>query len=136
MTGFDRAARLDGLRALLDTRDLDAMLVSRAANKRYFSRFRAMDDEESSWPGTLFITRDATLILADSRYTEQAETEAPGWEVVLTTGAKFFARFRDLTATGFYTSPVGMKDIGYVGNTPLAQFEGPPPEVLRKLGLN
>jgi Xaa-Pro aminopeptidase len=85
MTGFDRAARLDGLRALLDTRDLDAMLVSRAANKRYFSGFRAMDDEESSWPGTLFITRDATLILADSRYTEQAETEAPGWEVVLTT---------------------------------------------------
>lgn len=86
MTGFDRAARLDGLRALLDTRGLDAMLVSRAANKRYFSGFRAMDDEESSWPGTLFITRDATLILADSRYTEQAETEAPGWEVVLTTG--------------------------------------------------
>jgi hypothetical protein len=49
--------------------------------------------------------------------------------------AKFFAKFRDLTAGGFYTTPVGMKDIGYVGNTPLAKFEGPPLEALRKAGL-
>ncbi|HJP72386.1 MAG TPA: Xaa-Pro peptidase family protein [Candidatus Limnocylindria bacterium] len=74
------------LRGLLDAHGLDAMLVSRAANKRYFSGFRTMDDEESSWPGTLFVTREDTLILADSRYTEQAEIEAPGWDVVLTTG--------------------------------------------------
>jgi Xaa-Pro aminopeptidase len=86
VTDFDRAPRLAALRQLLDVHSLDAMLVSRAANKRYFSGFRAMDDEESSWPGTLFVTRDATLIMADSRYTEQAETEAPGWEVMVTTG--------------------------------------------------
>ena len=51
------------------------------------------------------------------------------------TAAKFFARFRDLAAGGFYTTPVGMKDIGYVGNVPLERFDGPPPELLRKLGL-
>jgi hypothetical protein len=51
------------------------------------------------------------------------------------TAAKFFARFRDLTAGGFYTTPVGMKDIGYVGNVPMERFDGPPPELLRKLGL-
>ncbi|MFZ5493795.1 MAG: gluconate 2-dehydrogenase subunit 3 family protein [Verrucomicrobiota bacterium] len=50
-------------------------------------------------------------------------------------GAKFFARFRDLTAGGFFTTPEGMKDVGYVGNMPLAEFKGPPPEVLEKLGL-
>ena len=50
-------------------------------------------------------------------------------------GAKFFAKFRDLTTSGFFTTPVGMKDIGYVGNVPLAEFKGPPPEVLAKLGL-
>ena len=49
--------------------------------------------------------------------------------------AKFFARFRDLTASGFYTTPQGTQDLGYVGNVPLASFDGPPPEVLRKLGL-
>ena len=49
--------------------------------------------------------------------------------------AKFFAKFRDLTAGGFYTTPVGMKDIGYVGNVPLERFDGPPLEALKKAGL-
>jgi hypothetical protein len=49
--------------------------------------------------------------------------------------AKFFATFRDLTAGGFYTTPAGSKDIRYVGNVALERFDGPPPEVLRKLGL-
>jgi hypothetical protein len=52
-----------------------------------------------------------------------------------TAAAKFFAKFRDLTAGGFYTTPVGMKDIGYVGNVPLDKFDGPPLEVLKKVGL-
>lgn len=50
-------------------------------------------------------------------------------------GARGFARFRDLTAGGFYTTPVGRDDIGYVGNMPLATFDGPPPEVLKQAGL-
>lgn len=49
--------------------------------------------------------------------------------------AKFFAKFRDLTAGGFYTTPIGMKDIGYTGNVPLTGFDGPPIEALRKAGL-
>jgi hypothetical protein len=49
--------------------------------------------------------------------------------------AQFFKKFRELTAGGFYSTTEGMKDIGYVGNVPLTTFEGPPPEVLRKLGL-
>lgn len=53
----------------------------------------------------------------------------------LKTAAQFFKRFRDLTAGGFYTTPEGMKDLGYVGNKPIATFDGPPPEVLRRLGL-
>jgi hypothetical protein len=51
------------------------------------------------------------------------------------TAARFFAKFRDLTAGGFYTTPVGMKDIGYVGNVQLEKFEGPPAAVLKKVGL-
>jgi len=49
--------------------------------------------------------------------------------------ARFFARYRELTVGGFYSTPEGMKDIGYVGNVPLAAFDGPPREVLEKLGL-
>ena len=51
------------------------------------------------------------------------------------TAARFFAKVRDLTATAFYTTPEGMADIGYVGNTALARWEAPPDEVLRHLGL-
>jgi hypothetical protein len=50
--------------------------------------------------------------------------------------AQFFARFRDLTAGGFYTTPEGMKDIQYLGNVPLTKFDGPPPEVLAYLKLD
>jgi hypothetical protein len=49
--------------------------------------------------------------------------------------AKFFARYRDLTAGGFYTTPVGRSDLRYVGNVPLPAFNGPPLEVLKKAGL-
>jgi hypothetical protein len=49
--------------------------------------------------------------------------------------AAFFRRYRDLTAGGFYTTPQGMKDIGYVGNVALPAFNGPPKAVLEKLGL-
>jgi hypothetical protein len=49
--------------------------------------------------------------------------------------ARFFARYRDLTTGGFYTSPQGRADLRYVGNTPLPRFDGPPLEVLKKVGL-
>lgn len=54
---------------------------------------------------------------------------------VFASAARFFAKFRDLTAGGFYTTPLGMKDIGYVGNVPLAKFDGPPLDALKKAGL-
>ena len=49
--------------------------------------------------------------------------------------AAFFRRYRDLTAGGFYTTPAGMKDIGYVGNVAMLEFTGPPKVVLERLGL-
>ncbi len=49
--------------------------------------------------------------------------------------AVFFSVFRNLATGGFYTTPAGWKDIGYVGNVPLDHFAGPPPEVLKHLGL-
>ena len=49
--------------------------------------------------------------------------------------ARNFARFKYVAAGGFYTTPEGMKDIGFVGNTPTATFEGPTPEALKHVGL-
>ena len=49
-------------------------------------------------------------------------------------GVKFFNLMRDLTAAGFYTSQIGVKDIGYKGNTP-NQWNGVPAEVLAQYKL-
>ena len=53
----------------------------------------------------------------------------------LTHGQAFFRSFRDLTATGFWTTKMGMADLGYMGNTVVAKWDGCPPEALKKLGL-
>ncbi len=50
--------------------------------------------------------------------------------------AKFFATYRNLTAAGFYTTLAGRKDLQYIGNVPLTHFDGPPVELLKKLGLS
>lgn len=49
-------------------------------------------------------------------------------------GVAFFNRMRGLTATGFFTSKMGMDDIGYVGNRP-NQWNGVPDDVLKQYGL-
>jgi hypothetical protein len=50
--------------------------------------------------------------------------------------AHFFALYRDLTAGGFYSTPAGRKDLSYIGNVPLTSFDGPPPALLKTLGLS
>lgn len=50
-------------------------------------------------------------------------------------GVMFFNRLRDLTASGFFTSKIGMADIGYVGNAP-NRWTGVPADVLQQYGLN
>lgn len=49
-------------------------------------------------------------------------------------GAAFFSLMRNLTATGFYTSEIGVKDIGYAGNTS-TQWNGVPDDVLKQYKL-
>ena len=53
----------------------------------------------------------------------------------VTHGQAFFRAFRDLTASGFWTSKMGMADLGYMGNAVVAKWDGCPPEQLKKLGL-
>lgn len=50
-------------------------------------------------------------------------------------GVSFFNLMRNLTASGFYTTRIGVDDIGYVGNTPNV-WEGVPPDVLKQYGVS
>ena len=48
----------------------------------------------------------------------------------------FFNRFRDLTASGFFSSEIGVRDLRYQGNEFVMEWQGCPPEALRKLGVS
>jgi len=50
-------------------------------------------------------------------------------------GVAFFNRMRDLTATGFFTSKIGIADIGYMGNSP-GKWDGVPHDVLKQHGFD
>jgi hypothetical protein len=49
-------------------------------------------------------------------------------------GVTFFNLMRNLTVTGFYTTEVGFKDIGYMGNRP-NQWNGVPDDVLKHYNM-
>jgi len=53
----------------------------------------------------------------------------------LSQGVAFFTSFRDLTATGFFTSRMGFEDLRYIGNEFVTEWKGCPEAALRKLGL-
>ena len=46
---------------------------------------------------------------------------------LLSQGIAFFAKLRNMTCDGFYTSKIGIEDLKYIGNTALAEFPGCPP---------
>jgi hypothetical protein len=91
-----------------------------------------LDDESARRFATTFAALDEAgqRAICDDICHEQTAAAAAFAEA-----AHFFARYRDLTAGGFYTTPEGRRDIGYVGNVPQATFEGPPLELLRMVGL-
>jgi hypothetical protein len=71
---------------------------------------------------------ERTAMLDDVAWPEKARPE-------MRPGAAFFTLFRDLVASGFWSSRMGVEDLQYTGNTYVAEWTGCPPEVLAKLGL-
>ena len=67
---------------------------------------------------------ERTALLDDIAYLEPGEDPHP-----------FFAGFRDLTASGFWSSRMGIEDVGYQGNTFVREWKGVPPEVKARLGV-
>ena len=45
----------------------------------------------------------------------------------LSQGVSFFSFLRNMTCDGYYTSKIGIADLGYIGNTSLREFPGCPP---------
>jgi gluconate 2-dehydrogenase subunit 3-like protein len=68
-------------------------------------------------------------ILDDIAYPQKAP---PG----MSYGVAFFNRLRDMTASGFYSSAMGWKDVQYIGNVFNPGYDGCPPAALEKLGVS
>ncbi len=68
-------ARLHALRSFLKKENCDGIVLTKSTNILYFSGFRGDDT-------TLFITSNSNYLVTDSRYTEQAEKEAPDFEII------------------------------------------------------
>jgi Xaa-Pro aminopeptidase len=73
--------RLQKLRAALEEKGMDGILVTQGANVRYLSGFDGGSD------GYLIITNKKAVLATDSRYWEQAEREAPEFELLKTKGS-------------------------------------------------
>ena len=67
-------------------------------------------------------------ILDDIAYPKRARPE-------MGRGVAFFNTFRDFTASGFFSSQAGWKDLQYEGNVARPVWDGCPPEALAKLGV-
>jgi gluconate 2-dehydrogenase gamma chain len=68
-----------------------------------------------------------TAILDEIAYPAKAKP-------AMQSGVAFFNKIRDLTAIGFFTSKMGIDDLGYKGNAP-GKWEGVPEDVLKQYGL-
>jgi gluconate 2-dehydrogenase gamma chain len=71
---------------------------------------------------------ERTRVLDDIAWPQKAAPE-------MSQGVAFFNSFRDLTATGFWTTKMGMQDLQYMGNTFVAAWKGCPDEALEHLGV-
>lgn len=71
--------RLDNLRDQLADEQLDAIMITDPANRRYLSGF-------TGTAGTLFISADRALLATDFRYYERVERQAPDFQLVKLTG--------------------------------------------------
>jgi len=69
------------LRKSLSEKHFDTFMILIGENRRYLSGFTAEDTGFDESAGALFITSQKLILATDSRYTLQAEQEAPGYEI-------------------------------------------------------
>ena len=92
-------------------------LVERLAASRFGKTFLAAPDAQRR------------QLLDEIAYTSNPD---PG----LSHAVAFFSSFRDLTATGFFTSKMGIADLQYQGNVFVAEWTGCSDAALKKLGVS
>jgi len=112
---------------------MDFMMIDRPNNQQWMREGLGWMDAQSTSRFSKAFT-DATTAEREAILNDIAwPARAPA---AMAAGVTFFNRFRDLTATGFWSSRIGVKDLRYVGNVFVPEWNGCPPAALRKLGVS
>ena len=90
--------------------------IDRESNRRFSRSFVQSSD------------RQRAALLDDIAWPARARPE-------MQPGVTFFNSFRDLTASGFWSSEMGVKDLRYQGNAAVPEWKGCPEAVLRAIGV-
>jgi len=91
-------------------------MIDRLAIDRFGKRFASCSD------------RERRLLLDEIAYTSNPDR-------ALSHAIAFFSSFRDLTASGFWSTKMGIADLQYQGNTFVSEWTGCPDAALKKLGV-
>lgn len=78
--------RIQILRKRITDKTPDMIWIIQPENRRYLSGFKAIDTQLNESSGSLFITRKKALLITDSRYTVEAESEACDFNVITQPG--------------------------------------------------
>jgi gluconate 2-dehydrogenase subunit 3-like protein len=116
----------------MDTLLADDSVSDKASRTAMRGGLGWMDREAHARYGKTFVLctpSERTAIVNDIAWPAKAKPE-------VSQGAAFFSSFRDLTASGFWSSPMGVKDLQYLGNRFVPEWKGCPPEALAKLGVD
>jgi gluconate 2-dehydrogenase gamma chain len=93
-----------------------------------------------AWLDTECVRRSGKTFLESSPAQRTAILDLIAWPdkapADLHQGVAFFNQFRDLTASGFWSSALGVADIQYKGNVFVVDWQGCPPAQLAKLGVS
>jgi gluconate 2-dehydrogenase gamma chain len=91
-------------------------MIDRLAVDRFGKRFVSAAD------------RERRLLLDEIAYTSNPDRG-------LSQAIAFFSSFRDLTASGFWSTKMGVADLQYQGNVFVSEWTGCPDAALKKLGV-
>ena len=74
--------RIRALRERLSEIKPDTAWIIQPENRQYLSGFSAEDSQLNESSGSLFINDKACILVTDSRYTTEAQKEAPDFKVI------------------------------------------------------
>lgn len=145
------AAELVTLTALCDTiipADAKSPAASTVGVSAWINEYVSHDSQQNALVrlrgGLAWLNLESTKRFGKPfRQASQAEREQicddicylPNAKPEFRSAARFFDQVRDLSAVGFFTTPEGMRDIGYIGNVPMLKFPEVSAELRQKLGL-